>query len=126
MALARWILLVTGVTFAGIGVGFLLKPVSWAAWLDIVVPTPLARTDLRATYGGFDLAFGVFLLLAARRPDWVAPGLVANALALGGFALGRLLGFAAEGTVSARLVPFLVIELAGVALSLHAYGKIQP
>lgn len=124
MILARWILGVIGVTFVAIGAGFLVRPVSWAAWLEIALPTATARTDLRATYGGFDLAFGIFLLVAARRADWVAPGLVANALALGGFAAGRLLGFAVERSVSPRLVPFLLIELAGVALSLLALRRL--
>jgi hypothetical protein len=110
MTLARAALLFGAVVFAGIGLGFLIVPVQWAALVEISLPTAMARTDLRATYGGFDLAVGVFLGLCALRTEWIRPGLVALGLAAAGFGGGRLLGIVVEGTASPLMLAFAAIE----------------
>lgn len=111
MTLARGALLLGALILAGIGLGFLIMPVQWAAIIEISLPTAMARTDLRATYGGFDLAFGVFLGLCALRPEWIRPGLVALGLAATGFGGGRLLGILLEGTASPLMVAFAALEV---------------
>jgi len=110
MTLARGALLLGAVVFAGMGLGFLIVPVQWAALVEISLPTATARTDLRATYGGFDLAVGVFLWLCALRTEWIRPGLVALGLAAAGFGGGRLLGIVVEGTASPLMLAFAAIE----------------
>jgi len=117
MTLAKGALLLGAVVFAAIGVGFLLVPVQWASIVDISLPTPMARTDLRATYGGFDVAIGVFLGLCARRTEWIRPGLVALGLAAAGFGGGRLLGIVVEGTASPLMLGFLAIEVTTAVLA---------
>lgn len=123
MMLARAVLGITGVVFAAIGIGFLWVPVAWARWVEILLPTPVARIDLRATYGGFDLAFGIFLLLCARRTAWIEPGLWACALALVGFAGGRIAGMAVERAAPAQMLLLLVVEVTLAALSLYALRR---
>jgi len=122
MTLARIILIVMAFVFAVIGVGFLVAPTSWAGAIDIVVSTPMGRTDVRATYGGFVLAFGCFLAVAAMRAELARGGLVACGLALAGFAAGRLIGLAVEGTLSGLMVAFLIVEVVGAVLSFYAYA----
>jgi len=117
MTLAKSALLLGAVGFAAIGVGFLIVPVQWASLVDISLPTAMARTDLRATYGGFDLAVGVFLGLCARRTEWIRPGLVALGLAAAGFGGGRLLGIVVEGTASPLMLGFLAIEVTTAVLA---------
>ena len=56
MTLAKVLLRLGALVLAIVGIGFLAVPVQWAAIVDIQLPTATARTDLRATYGGFDLA----------------------------------------------------------------------
>ena len=73
MTLAKVGLAFTAVVFIGIGLGFLVVPVQWASVVDISLPTAMARTDFRATYGGFDLAIGVFLGLCALRSELDSP-----------------------------------------------------
>jgi hypothetical protein len=124
MILARIVLLVAAAAFIGIGVGFLLLPRQWAAIVEIAVPTPTARTDLRATYGGFDLGIGVFLALAALDTDWTRSGLMALALASAGFAGGRLLGILAERTASRLMLAFLCIESTTAAVSWYALRQL--
>jgi hypothetical protein len=77
----------------------------------------MARTDLRATYGGFDFAIGVFLGLCVLRPEWTRPGLFALGLAAAGFAGGRLLGILIEGTATPLMVVFAAIEAGGAAVA---------
>ncbi len=120
---ARFALGMTAISFLIIGAGFLITPVSWAQSVDIALTTPMARTDLRATYGGFDLMFGVFLLLCSLKRAWYVPGLVAAALCLTGFAGGRILGFLLEGTLSQFMVILLAVEVVATSICLVLYAK---
>jgi hypothetical protein len=120
MTLARAILILAAIVFVLVGVGFLIAPVSWAAVVEIALPTATARTDLRATYGGFDLAVGLFFGLCALRIEWIRPGLAALGLAAAGFGGGRLVGIVVEGSASPLMAMFAMLELtsAGVAFVL--------
>jgi hypothetical protein len=126
MTLARVTLWLGALAFAGIGIGFLVIPVRWAAVVDIVLPTATARTDLRATYGGFDLAIGVLLACCALRADWLRPGLVAFGLAAAGFGGGRLIGILVERTASRLMLGFLTIEIASVLVAAYALRRLPP
>lgn len=121
----KYTLGITALIFVIIGVGFLLVPVSWAASVDIVLPTAMARTDLRATYGGFDLAFGLFLARCAHRPEWHAAGLFAAAIVLAGFGLSRLSGLFIEGSLDPFMWKLLVVELPGAALCTWLYRRVR-
>jgi hypothetical protein len=110
MKVARVLLLLGAAVFVIVGLGFLVFPAEWAAITEISLPTTMARTDLRATYGGLDLAIGIFLWICARRDDWIRPGLLALALASAGFGGGRLVGIVAEGSAAPLMLIFLVIE----------------
>lgn len=118
-ALPRLFLGLIAFTFIAVGVGFLVAPVACAVSVDLGLPTATARTDVRATYGGLDLGIGLFLALCVRRREWLRPGLVAVGLALAGFAAGRLIGLAAEGSLSPLLWGLLAIEVPGSALAFH-------
>ena len=124
MVFARAVLGITAVIFGVIGVGFLWAPVEWAQAIDVVVTTPLGRTDVRATYGGFVLATGVFLAVAAMRRAWMRPGLAGCALFLGGFAAGRLVGLLAEGAMDGLMWFFLAAEVGGTVAALIALRRL--
>ena len=124
MVFGRAVLGVTAVIFGIIGVGFLWAPADWARAIDVVVGTPLGRTDIRATYGGFVLAAGVFLAMAAVRRAWLRPGLAACALFLSGFAVGRLVGLLAEGALSGLMWFFLAAEVGGTVAAVIALRRL--
>lgn len=124
MTIAKYGLALAALVFVGIGLGFLLVPVQWAALVDISLPTAMARTDFRATYGGFDLAVGVFLGFCALRADWVRPGLWALALAAAGFGAGRLVGILVEGTATPLMLTFLVIEWAIALVTFYVWRRL--
>lgn len=117
MKLARALIFVSALIFVVVGAGFLFIPRQWAGILEISLPTAMARTDVRATYGGLELGFGIFLILCVVRREWIRPGLWALALTVGGFATGRLVGLVAEGTINNFMLFFLVLELAVALLA---------
>ena len=112
------ILLITGLGFIGFGLAFTVLPRRMARFTEVELPSASARTDFAATYGGFQLGFGCFLLTCTRSPAWIEPGLVAAAAALAGFAGIRTLGIVASRMrVSTTIWLALGIELAGFALN---------
>jgi uncharacterized protein YjeT (DUF2065 family) len=123
MVFPRVVLVLTAAVLAVIGVGFLIAPAAWARAIEVAVSSPTGRTDVRATYGGFVLAAGIFLAVCAVHPGWIRPGLLACALILGGFAAGRLVGLVVEGSLSRLMTFFLAIEMAGAAAALIAFFR---
>ena len=118
MKLARSLVFASALIFVVVGAGFLLIPRQLGGVLELSLPTAMARTDVRATYGGLELGFGIFLILCVVRREWIRPGLWALALTVGGFAIGRVVGFVAEGTINNFMLFFLVLELAVALLAL--------
>ena len=118
--MARGILLLSALLFAGFGAAFTLFPHRLAATVGIQLTTSVARTDFAATYGGFELGFAVFLAICASRPAWVRPGLVASGCAIAGFASVRLVGILIAPELSLLMVGVLIFEAAGSALSFWA------
>ena len=125
MKLAKILLLGSAIIFVLVGTAFLFAPRQYAAVLEISAVTPLARTDLRATYGGLELGVGIFLLLCLVRRSWIGPGLSALALATGGFATGRLIGFALERTLNPLMLGFLFIEIVVTVLSILCLRRLR-
>jgi hypothetical protein len=102
--------------------------------VDIALPTASARADFRAIYGGAELGMALFFALAARRPDWMRPGLAALALIVGGFGAVRLGSLAldaapARGAAAPLLWGVGAIELVGALLcawALWRLGDVEP
>lgn len=117
MTLPRLVLALVAAIFAGLGLAFALAPATMMAAVDIAVPTPLAAGDVRAVYGGMQLAIGALLLAAAARAAWVRAGLLAATALFAGLLAGRLLGVALDGAPSAFGWLLAAAELAGLAIS---------
>lgn len=118
-ALSTAILFLTGIGFLGFGAAAALSPSRTAAWTQLVLPTPSARADFAATYGGFQLGFGAFLVACAHTRGWIEPGLWAAVASLSGFAVIRIVGILrAGGQVHPAIWFGLALEVAGAALNL--------
>lgn len=79
--------------FLGMGVLGLTAPAALIAPFGIELTVADARTEVRAVYGGFGVAVGVLLVLAAADVAGLRDGAaVSVAVALGGMAAGRLVG----------------------------------
>jgi hypothetical protein len=125
MKLARAVLVFAALVFFTFGMGFLLVPVQWAEAVDIALPTALARTDLRATYGGLEIGVALFLALCAVRAEWVRPGLVALMLAAGGFGAGRLAGIVVERSAGPLMLGFALLEWTIVGVTLYLLRRLD-
>ena len=124
MLLAHIILLATALILSIIGIGFLWAPEAWARTIEVSASTPMARTDIRATYGGFVLAAGVLLAVPAFHLEWVKPGLFACGLIYAGFASGRLIGIILERQAARLMIFFFVVEIVGAAVSFFALSRL--
>ncbi|MGH3715320.1 MAG: DUF4345 domain-containing protein [Micromonosporaceae bacterium] len=83
--------------FLGMGLLGLIAPGKLIAPFGIELGTATARTEVRAVYGGFGLATGVLLTLAAFDVGGIRHGVaITVAVALAGMAFGRLIGRLAE------------------------------
>jgi hypothetical protein len=117
------ILILAGVGFIGFGLAYALRPARMAALTDLDLTSPTARVDFVATYGGFQIGFGMFLLACAGKVAWLEPGLWATVAALAGFASLRALSILLHRGRVRRSIWFgLGLELLG--LSLCAWGLV--
>ena len=107
--LARFVLIVTGLTYVAFAVFFIVLPVDGAARFDTVLNSPTALSNFRSAQGGLQLGLGAFLVLAGLRVGWHSPGLWAQALTSGGFLVGRFTSLALDG--QPRPITFVVIGL---------------
>ena len=110
------------VAFAGAGLVFLARP-DLLALVDLAPATATARSDVRAVFGGLELGLGAWFAICARRSDWHRAGLVAQALAFGGLALGRLLSVLSDGVPRGITFALWAPDLPGAAPSLVALRR---
>jgi hypothetical protein len=101
------------------GLSFLFAP-GLVHFVDISAETPTARSDVRALFGGLELGIAAALALCARRPEWHRVGLLLQAFAFGGLALGRLTSLLLDGMPRMISVVLLAAELLGVVVALIA------
>ncbi len=117
--LAQVVIGATALIFLALGAWLLVSPAGLAG-VGLDVSTPVARTELRATYGGFELGTGLFLAWCCACRARLRIGLVATALIVGGFALGRLVGLALDRPDATAQYGLLALELTGVTLAVVA------
>lgn len=123
MSLTKSYLLVVGVLTILFGVIYLFVP---ATMTDPAGFGPLrgsALTDIRATYGGFQIGMGAFLLWAAGAEDRMRAGLILIALSIGSLFLSRALGVLMDGELSAFHMQGLAIESTLTAITLYLIRK---
>ena len=94
-----------------------------ASIVGIELPTPSASIDFRASYGGLEIGLAVFFAICALRESWIRPGLIAQTASLGGFAFGRIIGLALDGTPQPIIYYLLVAECAGCILGLFVLAR---
>lgn len=121
MNLATIALLIGSGAFALFGVWLFATPKAMGA-VDINADSPNARTEIRAMYGGLEIALAIFLFMCIGNPDHQNIGLLLQMFAIGGIALGRLLGIALErGKVKGILWFFFAIEAAATIFTAAAF-----
>lgn len=119
---ARSLLALAAVVYAAFGLAFALAPVGMAALVQIALPTPTARADFAATYGGLELGLAAFLAVCLRQGA-LAPGLLAAGCGLAGLGAVRL-AYLLHGGGSGLLWALFVAEAAGAGLAFWAARRV--
>ena len=119
----RLVLGLAAVLFAGLGVLFAVAPHWTASTVDIALPTNTATIDFIATYGGFQLGFGIFLFTCLARPERVRLGLLASGYAVAGFGVTRALGLLVLGGAKPVLYGALAFEAVSSTVAFVAAAR---
>jgi len=125
MELARkvlWFYVAMSLVFGGL---YLLAPELMTKPLGIASIEAMGWTDLRATYGGFQLGMGAFLIWCLRDRSRYGAGLVAFMCLVAALALGRVVGFVIDGFTPAMLAAG-VLELGMTVFTLFVLRRLEP
>ena len=109
-------ILITAARFVGFAVWLGLNPEALLPAFGVEESTPQMLTEVRAFYGGVEMAIAVAMIVLWRRGDLFA-SLLIGGLPLLGSASGRLIGLAADG-FSMMHLGFAGLELVGAAFCL--------
>jgi ribosomal protein S18 acetylase RimI-like enzyme len=126
MRFARFVLVATSLPFLALGVAFITAPAALAARVGIELVDASAQSDVRAVYGGLQIACGGLLLAAARGDRARLRAGVAAQLALyGGLAGGRFASLALSGAPSTLGLALHAGELLALALGALAWRALR-
>ena len=119
--ISRAVMLAAFVVLSLIGSKFIGHPVDAATASNITLGSPLAITNMRASFGAFPLGCALFLLVCLLTSSLRRTGLVFVALIIGTALAVRLFGVIADGTFTESL-RLLIAETVMLSLSLAAYS----
>lgn len=110
MTLSRIYLIAVGALSVAFGIAYLLAPSALTEAANFGTLAPAAATDVRATYGGFQMGMGGFLLWSAASEDRIRAGLLLTLLTMGLVLTSRLLGLVLDGDLNEFHTSALVFE----------------
>jgi hypothetical protein len=118
---ARLILLLGSLGFLIFGVMLLVQPIETMARIGFAVPAGIPATEIRAFYGGAEIALALVIGFCAFVRSRVGDGLLVNAVVYGLIGCSRLFGMLVDGSRSDFLWFALATELSLAVLSLLAF-----
>lgn len=104
--------------YLGLGLAFLFWPAGMAGTIGLVPATNTALTDIRATYGGFELGVATVLIWLATTDPRRAQ--VAATMILAGFLLARSFGILVDTPAEPLTLKMWAIEIGGTAMNVAA------
>ena len=116
-------LVLGGLGFVIFGVAMSVAPQAVMASIGWQIPDGVPTTEVRAFYGGLELALGVLLLAAARNPAYRRAGLILGGVSYGLVGLTRAAGMLIDGTGGGFLWGALATELGLAALFAYAWTR---
>jgi len=124
--ITRIFLVLLALATLNIAVQAILDPQAIFDNVQVQLGNLTARNSVRALYGGVNLTFGLFWLVAAFRAQ--RTGLILALLYTGGFALGRFLSLLFDGMPGAFAMQWLATEsvFACAAAGLLFWKKTPP
>jgi Domain of unknown function (DUF4345) len=116
-------ILITAATWAGFAVWLGLNPRALLLTFGVEVSTPPMLTEVRAFYGGVEMAIAIAMMVLWRRGELFA-ALLAGGLPLVGSAIGRLTGLMVDG-FSMMHLGFAGLEIFGATFCFVACRMIS-
>lgn len=107
---ARVFLVVSALIWLPYGVYCFGSPASLADAAGVAYQSPTGSTELRAMYGGLQIALGALAALGALLSAWRRHALVALAFLTAGLGAARVAGLAIDGGISSYTAIALVFE----------------
>lgn len=123
--MARAYLIISGLMWVAYGIYMQWAPQALATTAGVAAITLTGLIELRAMYGGLEMAVGAFALIAALVPGMSRVGLLAMGLACAGLGITRLLSATVAGEFSTYTRQGLALELTLTALALWLFLR-QP
>ncbi len=114
---ARIFLGITALAFGIYGLMCLVEPSIVADSTGMQLATGTATVEIRAMYGGLQIAIGLLALLGSVRAEFQLPVLISMCLIFFGIASGRLVGIAIESDPGAYNFAALGYEFASAAIA---------
>lgn len=111
-------LYLTAATYASFALWLGLRPAALLQAFGIETSTPQMLTEIRAFYGGIEMAIAIVMVALWRRGERFA-GLLVGALPLAGSSIGRCIGMLVDG-FSPLHAGFALVEAVGSAFCLAA------
>jgi hypothetical protein len=111
------VLWLSGLSLLGFGVAFVVAPLETMAAAGITLTGALESTELRAFYGGLEVALGVLVVACALSPARRRDGLILTLAIFAGIGLARLSGMLLSGADTSFLRFALSTELGLAVLS---------
>ena len=122
--LAQGYLLLQGIVFFGLGVWFLIEPTTMASAIGLIPESPAGFTELRAVYGGLEIALGIFLVVTGCRANWSEIGLWLLLSCYGGITTGRIIGILLDQPDDIFTLELLSFEAGSLLIAiLLVFGK---
>ncbi len=119
----RAFLMLQAAVWLSYGVYCFVAPESLGGAAGVAISSPTGSVELRAMYGGLQIALGVLCLLASRRATLTRAALTTLAFLATGLGSARLLGMALDGGLSTYTLCALAFEwgtLGGAVACLRA------
>jgi hypothetical protein len=117
MRAAKIYLILMAIMSVGFGVVYLFWPLSMTDPMGFGPLAPPALTDVRATYGGFQIGTGLFMLFCLR-PERLRLGMLLALLSVTAIALSRAVGLLLDGDFTDVLKGTLAFEVVLAVISL--------
>lgn len=109
--------------FAAFGVASIVAPRFVVSKVDLEPVSPTGSAEVRAMYGGLEIGLAGFFGYAAMKPELIKPALLAQAIALGGVAVGRATGILADRPHRKMLYGFGLLEAGTAVLGAVQFAK---
>lgn len=122
MRAARIFLILMALMSLGLGTVYLVAPLAMTTTMGFGQLRPSALTDVRATYGGFQIGTGL-LMAFCLRPDRLKVGMLLALLLSAAIAVSRAIGLTLDGEVIRPHLGALVFEILVALISFVIYWR---